>query len=157
MPRGILANLNKSPAYVAELVKTKRGSKVSPGTAQIAARLRKLGSTAPNGQPIEFQQVLRLKPGQVVPKAFRTFPQIQPIVGRGGVATAAYTDGWCQSHWNQSGDWKDTWGECWDNSTSAIRNGELVLTGIGADLKSFTLDEFSPAELTALAKFNVGR
>ena len=152
-----LKSLHRSPANLASLLESKTSTRPSPGAVQVASRLRKLGSRAPNGAPIEVLQILRIKKGDQVPKAFQDFPQLEGTVGVGGIASESYTDGWCQSHWNQSSDWENSWGECWDNSTSLVARSELDFVSIANPVRAFSLGEFSPMELRSIARFGVGR
>lgn len=146
---------NESPVFTAKAFEGKRATANPNGVRLVADRLRKLGELAPNNQPIQFSRLLIFKEGDKVPSGFRGVSGVK-VSGR-GTAVAAYTDGWCQSHWNQSGDWKDCWGECWDNSTAAITKGGLVVNSLTTGIKAFALEEFSPKEIQALAKYNIGR
>lgn len=153
MPR--VHEIHKFPLLIDDFLKSKKSKRSAVGARIINQRLKKIGELAPNNQPIEMSRLLLIKKGETVPKAFRGIAGLKVNVN--GIANESYTDGWCQSHWNQSGDWDNTWGECWDNSTalSRIAQSILVLNSATQRVKTFSLDEFSSKELEAISKLGV--
>lgn len=151
-----LENINKSPVFAAKLFVGKRASKNAVGVKLVTERLRKLGELAPDKKPIEFARALVIKQGDRVPTAFRGIPGIG--ANAQGLANQSYLDGWCQSSWQHVNDYGAAWGECWDNSGPAkVLVSGIAVNSLTTGVKAFTLDEFTPKELDALARFNVGR
>ncbi len=158
MPRVRLKpkDIHKFPSHLAKIFKGKKGKKSVAGIALVSKRLKKLGKIAPNGQPIEFVRALLIKKGDVVPKVFRGIAGLK--VGANGIAQESYPDSWCQSHWNESGNWNDSWGECWDNSTgmpSLRGKSMLVVNSLTTNVKAFSFNEFSQTEMKALSKYGI--
>ena len=153
MPR--VNEIHKFPLLIDDLVKSKKRRRSAVGKRIIDKRLKKIGELAPNNQPIEMSRLLLIKKGESVPKAFRGIAGLKVDIN--GIASESYSDGWCQGHWNETGDWGDTWGECWDNSTNLgrISRSILVLNSATQRVKAFSLDEFSSKELEAISKLGI--
>lgn len=150
-----LKEIRKFPTLVNDFLMTKKRKRSAIGSKIIGQRLRKIGELAPNGQPIEISRVILIKKGETVPQALRSIAGLK--LDARGILNASYSDGWCQSHWNQSSNWGDTWGECWDNSTSLgrIKQNILVLNTISNKVKAFSLKEFNSEELKAISKLGI--
>jgi len=150
-----LKEIRKFPTLVNDFLMTKKRKRSAIGSKIIRQRLRKIGELAPNGQPIEISRVILIKKGETVPQALRSIAGLK--LDAGGILNAGYSDGWCQAHWNQTGDWGDTWGECWDNSTTLgrIKQNILVLNTISNKVKAFSLKEFNSGELKVISKLGI--
>ena len=147
--------ITRDPSRLDELIKGKARIDSTAGKQLVLTRLRQIGSAAPNGQPIAITRLLRIRKGDPVPVVFRGISGLK--VTPAGLAAGWYTDGWCQSHWNQSGGWGDIWGECWDNSgpRSNFSKSILVINSLNTKVKAFSISEFSPQELEVLSKFHI--
>ena len=147
--------IHKYPTAVDSFFKDKRTVTSVVGKAIISQRLKRIGALAPNGQPIEIARAILIKRGQLVPDELRGIQGLK--LGLRGIASESYSDGWCQSHWNQGSGWGDTWGECWDNSTSNIRltDSVIVFNTLRNSVKAFSLKEFTKSELKIISSFGI--
>jgi hypothetical protein len=152
-----IKDIHRFPSLFSRTLQDKKTVSSRLGRKIISEKLRQVGDVAPNGQPIEFTRVLLLKKGDIVPEAFRTLEGIK--VDPRGRLSESYTDAWSQSHWNQSGDWSNSWGDAWDNSVSMGRllKSQIVIDSLVGKVKAFSLDEFSAAELKTLGQFQIRR
>jgi len=126
------------------------------GTKIIQETLRRIGEVEQGKKPDKFDVALIFKKGDVVPDSFRGLPNIK--IDATGVLLEDWTDGWCQSGWNESGEWGDTWGECWDNSTATVLTGGLHY-GVNPQWvkKNLTIKDFSRQEQEILQKYGIIR
>ena len=93
------------------------------GLAIVKDVLKRAGEVERGQKPDKFSVCMVFKKGDVIPQSFRGLPNIKIDVN--GTLLEDWTDGWCQSGWDQSGGWENTWGECWDNSEITAMAGGI--------------------------------
>jgi hypothetical protein len=139
---------------VAKLFEGKKRINYEAGARIIKEKLNKLAEIAPNGEPIDFERLLLIKKGDLVPEEFRKLSGIK--CDSKGIAQASYADGWCQSHWNKNADWDNCWGECWDNSKSMpIEKSMYIINSLNTKVAAFNMNEFNEKERLALVQFGI--
>jgi hypothetical protein len=149
-----IRNIHRFPNLFSRNLQGKKTISSRLGQRIISEKLKQLGDVAPNGHPIEFTRLLLLKKGDKIPKELQGIKGIQ--MDRQGLLAQSYTDAWSQSHWNESGDWSNSWGDAWDNSVSMrLQRSMVVINSLVSNVKAFSLDEFTAAELETLSKFEV--
>jgi hypothetical protein len=124
------------------------------GLNVIQDRLRRIGEVRKGIKPKGIAIALVFKKGDFVPGGFRGLPGMN--FDAKGYLMDDWEDAWCQSGWNESGGWGDTWGECWDNTgPSELAGGIHYGTPVEWVVKRINLDVFSSEERKILKKFGI--
>jgi len=124
------------------------------GKTVVDDTLRRMAEVEQGKMPQRFAIALVFKKGDTIPDSFMGLPNLKVDVK--GTLLEDWTDGWCQSGWNESGPWGDTWGECWDNTgPSALAGGMHFGYPVQWVRRTITRADFTQAELDVLKNYGI--